>query len=133
MDTSKLNLSSLRDKISNKLGSLAGSKNQKKNKRASGKDDKSIKVNETKPKDSEKKLKKTEKSKVGESEAEVLRREALALGATEEDLAMLSGVEEGEDSEQEFDVSDAKLDKAFGDDLTNFMKGIGLGLSLIHI
>ena len=42
---------------------------------------------------------------------EILRREALALGATDEDLKLVEGIESDDDkSEQEFD-DDSKLDK----------------------
>ena len=41
----------------------------------------------------------------------ILRREALALGATDEDLKLVEGIESDDDkSEQEFD-DDSKLDK----------------------
>ena len=56
-----------------------------------------------------------------------MRREALALGATDEDLKLVEGIESDDDkSEQEFD-DDSKLDKNFSADLSKFMKGIGLG------
>lgn len=113
MSASGLNLSSLKDKISNKLNaSNSSKKNKKQNK---NKKQTNTTTNET-------------KSSTQESEDDdILRREALALGATEEDLELLKDVDEGEESEQEFNDDGTKLDKSFGDDLSKFMKGIGLG------
>lgn len=53
---------------------------------------------------------------------DVLRREAMALGASEEDLALLDGLNE-EDSEADFE--DASNDAALNNDVSNFMKGLG--------
>lgn len=128
MDTSKLNLTSLKDKISSKINLLSLKKNKKETKVKKQKEQTQEKAQESKKlssKDS-KHSKSTQEEPV-ESEQDILRREALALGATEEDLALLNGVEEGEESEQEFDSNDGKVDKSFGDDLSQFMKGIGLG------
>lgn len=58
-----------------------------------------------------------------EDEREVLKREALALGATEEDIKMLQDLED-EGSEAEFD--DAEADPALDADLKSFMNGLGL-------
>ncbi|KAI5950495.1 MAK21 [Candida theae] len=143
--SSILNLSNLKDKITSKLSSSGSSKNQKPGKKESiqGHKDanqKSEKVNESKVKDSKKKSNKGYKG--NESKAatvdkkettksrdtdEILRQEALALGATEEDLKLLQGIEsDDEKSELEFD-DDSKLDKEFGNDLSKFIKDIGLG------
>ncbi|KAH3671293.1 hypothetical protein OGAPHI_000516 [Ogataea philodendri] len=56
-----------------------------------------------------------------EKQEDVLRREALALGATDEDLKLLEGIND-EDSEQEFDgaPADDKLKK----ELSKYMKGL---------
>lgn len=76
-------------------------------------------------------LKANKDAKNGEQATEalaedVLRREALALGASEADLALVEGLGD-EESEQEFEDTSGAVDKAFGDDLSKFMKGIGLG------
>ncbi|CAI5758639.1 unnamed protein product [Candida verbasci] len=104
-----LNLSSLKDKIATKLSSNnKESKNKKQDKKTRKPE---AKVNETKE----------------ESKDDILRREALELGATEEDLKVLQDIESDENSEQEFsDVEDTKLDKNFGNDLSKFIKDIGL-------
>lgn len=105
MDSGKLNLTSLKDKISSKL------QNKPKEK----------------PKKTKSKSKKEESAPKSESEDDILRREALALGATEEDLALLKGVKEGDDSEEEFNDEGTTDDKSFNSDLAKFMQGIGLG------
>ena len=60
---------------------------------------------------------------------EDIRREALALGASEEDLKLIQGLSDDDDakSEQEFDaVADEDADdKGFKNDLQNFMKNVG--------
>ena len=127
MDGSKLNLTSLREKISSKLGKKEDKKKDSK-KGSSKKKEQKEQNQQAKAKSDQKTKSRVEKKKeVDNSEEDVLRREALSLGATEEDLALLAGVEDGEDSEQEFDEVDGKLDSKFSEDLTNFMKGIGLG------
>lgn len=60
---------------------------------------------------------------------DLLRREALALGATEKDLELIKdlGDDEAEESEQEFgDEGEAKEDKEFNSELQGFLKNIGL-------
>lgn len=62
---------------------------------------------------------------------DVLRREALELGATEEDIKLVSGLveneEDGDASEQEFGSSgEADGDEGIKDDLQSFMKTLGL-------
>ncbi|CAH6722088.1 ribosome biogenesis protein Mak21p [[Candida] jaroonii] len=115
MDT-RINLSSLKDKIASKLGSSTKGKPGKKN--------------SSKQKDSKKIVEKVESKKSkpatteDETEDDILRREALSLGATEEDIALLNGVDEGEDSEQEFNGNEDNDD--IKDDLKAFIKGIGL-------
>lgn len=119
-----MNLASLKGKVENKLKDKDLPKPKKTVKPAkSDKKDSRDKVKKSNPKAEQPKSKTTEE----DEEGDVLRREALALGASEADLALLEGVSEGEESEQEFNDSSAKLDKSFGDDLTKFMKGIGLG------
>ncbi|CCF57022.1 hypothetical protein KAFR_0C00260 [Kazachstania africana CBS 2517] len=97
-ESNKLDLSSLKDKISSKL-------NAQKEKKSN--DKKTAKKNEV---------------------DDVLRREALSLGATEKDLELLEGEIDNDLSEQEFNASDedSKEDEAFTDDLKSFMKNIGL-------
>lgn len=63
------------------------------------------------------------------NEEDVLRREALALGASEKDLELIKGLEDDDEehSEQEFgDEGEAKEDKKFNDELQGFIKNIGL-------
>ncbi|RCK57555.1 Ribosome biogenesis protein MAK21 [Candida viswanathii] len=117
-----LNLSSLKDKISSKL-------NQQSDKKKNGsKKDKKKEDNEKDVKNDKKNDVSKKKMPKEDDEEEILRREALALGATEEDLKLLEGIEsDDEKSEQEFDVDDEKLDKSFNSDLSKFMQGIGLG------
>lgn len=118
--TMSLNLASLKDKISSKLSQQNDKKksNSKKDKK------KSTQANNNDVKSDNKK----KETKESENEGDVLRREALALGATEEDLKLLEGIEsDDEKSEQEFEVDDTKLDKSFNNDLSKFMQGIGLG------
>lgn len=148
MDASKLNLSSLRDKISSKLNDLK-EKSLKKEKKSSkngdrlkekiGKPDNNLHNHKNKGhnhdkkeskkrdyKKSENDFKKTSDSVLAEDlEQDTLRKEAMALGATDEDLALIAGIEDDDGSEQEFDDV-SKVDKSFNDDLSNFMKGIGL-------
>ncbi|KAG5422109.1 MAK21 [Candida metapsilosis] len=141
--SSILNLSNLKDKITSKLNLQGSSKNQKSNKESKGKDQikvKDSKQKEEKPKETKKKSSKEangnkiEKSSVDKQSKpqssetdDILRQEALALGATEEDLKLLQGIDDDDDkSEIEFD-DDSKLDKEFGNDLNNFIKDIGLG------
>ncbi|GMF59123.1 unnamed protein product [[Candida] boidinii] len=67
--------------------------------------------------------------------AEVLRNEAFAVGATEEDLKLIEGLESGDESEQEFDDDHkAPKDKAFKDDLNSLLKELqlpGLDASIV--
>lgn len=103
----KLDLSSLRNKISSKLRDNSSKKAKKVQK------DKDVKA-------------RTDAKKVDED----IRREALALGASEEDLELIQGLSDDDDdakSEQEFDAAadeDAD-DKGFKNDLQNFMKDVG--------
>lgn len=140
--SSILNLSNLKDKISSKLSLQGSSRNQKPGKDSKKKDlqkPKEYKQEEVKSKETKKKDNKGENSKKSKQSSvvsdgknlnntnEILRQEALALGATEEDLKLLQGIEsDDEKSEIEFD-DDSKLDKEFGNDLSKFIKDIGLG------
>lgn len=107
----KLNLALLRDKISSKLtaanGSSRGASSKKQGSKRPGKAQKNGPADE------------------------LLRQEALALGASEADLALVEGVDEGEDSEQEFGPA-GKTDKKFSSDLSSYMKEIGLDAAQIE-
>jgi ribosome biogenesis protein MAK21 len=134
MDAIKLDLSGLKDKVASKLQNGGKKDHKKDNKKVDRKrDDKKSKKPETARKDappkkfdSQKKSYNPEKkdSKLGDD----IRREALELGATEDDLALIQGVSDDEGSEQEFEGAN-KNDESLKNDLSNFMKGIGLGSS----
>lgn len=65
-------------------------------------------------------------------EEDLIRKEALELGASVEDLKLIEGLDDDEDqSEQEF--NDVKMDKQFGNDLKKFMKNLGLGKNVDDI
>ncbi|KAL6452807.1 MAK21 Ribosome biogenesis protein MAK21 [Candida maltosa Xu316] len=104
---SGLNLTSLKDKISSKLTQQKDKKGKKSNKKESKKETK-------------KETKKDTEEEQDESPEDILRREALALGATEDDLKLLQGLESDDDdmSEQEFnDDGSNSNDKSFSNDL----------------
>ncbi|KAM9927495.1 hypothetical protein OXX59_002504 [Metschnikowia pulcherrima] len=153
MDGSNLSISALKDKISSKLSSgksnSASKKNNNKTKDVEptsddSKNDKSkgsSKANkQTTGEKKEKKAKKDKKDKKAKTEpstkketaggadtsdnsGDVLRREALALGATEEDLKLVEGVDEEAELEAELSGNDG--DKKLTADLSNFMNGLG--------
>lgn len=144
MEGPKLNLSSLKDKISLKLssGSAKASKKSKTNSNKSN-DKPSLKPSSSVSKiekNDKKKLDKTKKntkldtkkeektsqnskSQRSDDETEMLEREALALGATKEDLALIQGLND-ENSDEEF--ADAETDQKLNSDLKSFMKDLGL-------
>ena len=101
----KLNLASLRDKISSKLSGANVSSKSTKSKKSDSKKDKKQEKNA--PVD------------------EVLRQEAIALGATEDDLALIGDVDDADVSEQEFEA-EGNVDSKFSTDLNSYMKEIGL-------
>ncbi|OBA23383.1 CBF-domain-containing protein [Metschnikowia bicuspidata var. bicuspidata NRRL YB-4993] len=146
MDGSKLSISALKDKISSKLSSgepsgaskghdgksTGGSKKAKGAK--SEKQTSTSKTGVTGKKD--KKDKKSRKEKSGKSEkndtqdqaldndeVDILRREALALGATEEDLKLVEGVD-NEIEQISVDCPEG-VDNNFNSDLSKFMNGLG--------
>lgn len=131
MDGSKLNLTSLRDKISTKLAKKEepakksegkkGKKNDEKRNERKGQDRKT----NIKPKADRDVPKQTPRAPRVDEE---MRREALALGATEDDLALLEGVDDGEGSEQEFDAEDT-VDATLTSELSSFILGIGMDLA----
>ncbi|AMD18714.1 HBL188Wp [Eremothecium sinecaudum] len=105
-----LDLSGLKAKISSKL---AGNKNSG-NKKSNGKRKGSQNAEQPAKENSEIK--------------ETLRREALELGASEQDLKLVEGLSDNDDlSAQEFgeDEGSAEVDKAFQDDLQKMLKGMG--------
>lgn len=108
METGKLSLASLKDKVSNALSNKITEKKSTKNKNDNSK-------------------KKKGKADVHSTDFDALRREALELGATDEDLKLISGIEDADNlSEQEFD-GDGDVDKNLSIELNAFMKSIGLG------
>ncbi|SCW03682.1 LAFE_0G15896g1_1 [Lachancea fermentati] len=122
-----LDLSSLRNKISSKLNN--NQKPSKKSKSAK-KTKKESEKSQTKVDEETKTTAKTQddlKSDGPETEQEILRREAIALGASEKDLELVEGISDSDGaSEQEFGDDAGDLDNAFKDDFQNFLKGIGL-------
>ena len=103
--SSGLNLSSLKDKIFSKL-------NLQKDNQTKSQQNQRKQVQMTRDTKDKKKpatpAKQTPKTKGVD---EILRREALALGATDEDLKLVEGIESDDDkSEQEFD-DDSKWTK----------------------
>jgi len=144
MDGLKLDLAGLRDKVSSKLQTEKTKPEKKKNnKKNNQKDENQSQGNQGGYKRTEKPqggYKRAEKPQGGykraekkpeepskeEDPKEILRREALELGATEEDLKLIEGIDDGEESEQEFNDVEKPLDKGFKNDLTSFMKGLGL-------
>ena len=129
MSESGLNLSSLREKISSKLND--SQKSSKTNKKAAKKDSHktSKKSNHDEPVNSSAAVQETAAKAKGSKSAEsdVLRREALALGASEKDLELVAGLSDDDDvSEQEFDNTKAETDAAFTDDFQKFLKNAGI-------
>ncbi|CCE79606.1 Piso0_001683 [Millerozyma farinosa CBS 7064] len=144
MEGKGLNLSALRDRVASKLAnqkpsSTNGSGKKDKTKAQQSRTDKSSSdrpKNGKKDDRREKGAKKNSKDgKVKQSDVDsVLRREALALGASEEDIALVEGIqEEDENSEIEFDSSRGKLDGSFKNDLSQFIQGIGLGNGQVEV
>ena len=91
--SSGLNLSSLKDKIFSKLNLQKDNqtKSQQKSKKASS-NDKEIQKDKKKPATPAK-----ANAKKTKGVDEILRREALALGATDEDLKLVEGIESDDD------------------------------------
>lgn len=82
-----------------------------------------------------KKSKKTDKKKSNDRnpQDDILRSEALSLGATEDDLELVQGLSGNEDaSEQEFDEA-ADTDRGFANDLQKFIKNIGLNKNEVQV
>ena len=113
MEGARLNLASLKDKVTNALV---------------GKDEKKQKKQDKKNSKNDKKSK--SKGKEQSVNNEILRREALELGATDEDLKLVEELNADDDelSEQEFDDdnNNIKIDSKLTNELTDFMKEIGL-------
>lgn len=113
-------LSSLKEKVSNAL-----SKKNKEKKIKNSKNSKDSKLGNT---NNSKKANQTTKKTSGDEKnnEETLRREAIDLGATEEDIALVKDIEDDDTlSEQEFDNTPS-VDKKFTSDLSSFMNSIGL-------
>ncbi|KAK8440946.1 hypothetical protein B9J08_02245 [Candidozyma auris] len=121
MESAKLNLSSLRDKISSKLTSDTSKKGKsdRKNKKSKPKDE--LKNGKDANKENKKSTQKMDEA--DENEDDVLTREALALGATKEDLALVKGLNDDQ-SDEEFE--DEGSDKKLNAEVAQFMKGLGL-------
>ncbi|PVH14480.1 uncharacterized protein CXQ87_002621 [Candidozyma duobushaemuli] len=124
MEAAKLNLSSLKDKISSKLSS-GSTKKEKKSKLPKKDTQNSAKKDKKDKKSKHGNDKSTEKSEKGnaDTEEDILKREALALGASKDDIALIAGLKEDQ-SDEEF--ADAGNDKSLNADLATFMKGLGL-------
>lgn len=121
MESAKLNLSSLRDKISSKLtlDTSKKGKSDRKNKKSKPKDE--LKNGKDANKENKKSTQKMDEA--DENEDDVLTREALALGATKEDLALVKGLNDDQ-SDEEFE--DEGSDKKLNAEVAQFMKGLGL-------
>ncbi|KAG7806152.1 hypothetical protein KL921_005129 [Ogataea angusta] len=120
MELPKLNLGSLRDQVTK---TLERGKKEKPNNNGKG----APKKNGNKgPKNSKEKRTakpKSDNSHKKESSDDVLRTAALELGATEEDIKLVDGVDD-DASEQEFE--DAPVDNKLKKELFKFMKGLDL-------
>ncbi|KAG7829918.1 hypothetical protein KL943_005289 [Ogataea angusta] len=120
MELPKLNLGSLRDQVTKTLERGKKEKPNNNGKRAP-------KKNGNKgPKNSKEKhtaKPKSNNSHKKESSDDVLRTAALELGATEEDIKLVDGVDD-DASEQEFE--DAPVDNKLKKELSKFMKGLDL-------
>ncbi|SCU94538.1 LANO_0E07096g1_1 [Lachancea nothofagi CBS 11611] len=128
MSGTGLNLSTLKDKVSSKLNenrkpSKAGKKGSKKDKK-----DKKDKRDKKEIEDDKVSTKTTERpvsAKAAQNEA--LRREALALGASEKDLDLINGLSDDDNvSEQEFGDAKQENDKAFTNEFQDFLKNAGI-------
>lgn len=122
-----LDMSSLRNKISSKLDKNTTKKNNKNSKKDAKKDS----IKEVKD-DSKSKIKEATKKESNE-ETELLRREALSLGASAKDLELIEDLAEDDDvSELEFnDEAGADDDKDFKNDFNELLKNIGLNKGAI--
>ncbi|SCU92128.1 LAMI_0E08900g1_1 [Lachancea mirantina] len=134
----KLDLSTLREKISSKLNdSQKPGRNNKKdarkpNKKQSKNGKKAARETNREP-DERPDIKGVGNDASSESNAEVLRREALALGASEKDLELINGVaSDDEGSEQEFDTpAEGKEDIKFNTDLQDLLKNMGFDKTVV--
>lgn len=135
MDSHELSLSALKDKVSSKLSAKPSKKGQKNNAddnfKPSGKQGKFDKLKKSAKGNKEgfKKLEKSgsDKKVLNDSSQrssldELLTREAMALGATKEDLELINGIDD-EQSETEF--GDSKVDEGLNVELSTFMSTLG--------
>ncbi|TID14127.1 hypothetical protein CANINC_004773 [Pichia inconspicua] len=120
MEGHKLNLATLKDKVSSAISSK-----EKKRSEKSAKKTNSSKKNKNKG-NSEEKAEENDNDK-DESHENILLREALELGATEDDVKLVEDLDEEVDelSEQEFD-DDKNAKELNKRELNEFMKSIGL-------
>lgn len=125
MEGALSNLVSLKDKVSSALSK----KEEKKSNDKSKKNPKN--KSKDKIKSSDKQEKKASVKNTDDGEEEVLRREALNLGATEDDLELIRDLNSDDEllSEQEFDDLDSSKavpNRKLTNELSDFMKTIGL-------
>lgn len=114
MQASKLELSSIRDKVANALKNDTKTKQNNKSKSKGSK----------KPREKTKKqTKEPTKKHVHTKQDDLLRKEALELGATEDDLKL---VEDVNDDEEEIKFDAAKTDKKLQKDVSSFIKSLDL-------
>lgn len=119
-----LDLSSLRNRISSKLNDQ-----KTKNKKKTDTTGKTTKVATKKVETS------NDDTKTDTNNNDILRREAIALGASENDIELVKDLKDEDDeaSEQEFDDDDSKpTDPKFNEDLKNFVKSIGLNDKMVQ-
>ena len=118
MEGALLNLSSLKDKIKNKIEtektSQAGGREKKNNKEKNSK------------KEKKREPEKRKEKQQGQKENDILRKEALELGATEEDLKLVEGLSDGDESEKEFSQMGGGNDKRLQNDLRAYMGQLGI-------
>lgn len=143
MEGLNLNLSALKDSIALKLSGSSGKKQAapKENKKSQNQavdkksDTPKSKQNKNQKRDKKSEHKDTRNKKApiesnskdssdAVDEKSILRREALALGATEEDLQLVADIDDDDASETEF--APAEKDLALESDISSFIKGLGL-------
>ncbi|KAG7724006.1 hypothetical protein KL933_005149 [Ogataea haglerorum] len=118
MELPKLNLGSLKDQVTK---TLERGKKEKANKNRKATPKKDGKKGSKKSKKKQTAKPRSDNSPTKDSSEDVLRTAALELGASEEDIKLVDGVDD-EASEQEFD--DAPVDGKLKKELSKFMKGL---------
>ncbi|CAR23664.1 RNA-binding ribosome biosynthesis protein MAK21 [Lachancea thermotolerans CBS 6340] len=130
MSGTGLNLASLKDKVSSKLKENQkqpknGKKAPKKQSKQRGKD--AEKGTNSAATTSSDKQSTPQDGAAKDSADDVLRREALALGASEKDLELVAGLSDDDNaSEQEFGNAKQDNDTAFNDEFHKFLKSAGI-------